>query len=73
MSENEKTGIDWWLSLLKDKDPKVRKKAVQALGEIRNRRAFKPLTTALKDRDAAVRAHAVIAVSRFKDPLRGTL
>ena len=68
MKGNEKSGIDWWLSLIRDRDPKVRRKAAQALGEIHPPKALKPLTAALHDPDYGVRAHAVMALARFSEP-----
>ena len=50
-----------WLSALTDKDPKVRKKAADVLGNVgvADPAVLHALTEALKDRDPQVRAQAV--------------
>jgi hypothetical protein len=49
------------IHLMQDADPEVRKKAIQALGDIGDRDAGPTLTTALGDADQQVRWEAVLA------------
>src|SRR6516164_7322087 len=53
-----------WAGSLRDRDPKVRKKAVEALGHAgaADPAAVPALVGALKDRDAGVRDAAVLAL-----------
>lgn len=52
---------------LKDKNPKVRKKAAQALGKIKDVRAVEPLIAALKDENPEVRLWTVSALGNIRD------
>src|SRR5262245_34840571 len=53
-----------WLQELRKPDPKVRKKAVAALGHVGalDPAAIPALTGAVKDRDTAVRSEAILAL-----------
>ena len=55
------------IAALKDEGYKVRCYVVEALGEIRDKRAVQPLITALKDESSAVRREAAEALGRIGD------
>ena len=56
--------VSYWLDELKKPDPKARKKAVRELGHVgaADPAAIPAVTAAVKDRDAAVRRDAVLAL-----------
>ena len=56
--------VAYWLQELQKPDPKLRKKAVAALGHVGalDPAAIPALTGAVKDRDAAVRSEAILAL-----------
>jgi HEAT repeat protein len=56
--------VEHWVRALQDPNPKLRKKAVTALGHVgtADPAALPALTAAVKDRDAAVRDQAVLAL-----------
>jgi HEAT repeat protein len=53
-----------WVEAARDHDPKVRKKAVDALGNVAatDSGALSALVAAVRDRDAKVRAEAILAL-----------
>lgn len=53
---------------LKDKNPIVRRHAVQALGVIKDPRAVEPLVAVLNDKDPLIQRQAIKALGRIKDP-----
>jgi HEAT repeat protein len=55
------------LAALKDKDPKVRRQAADALGRLRDKAATEPLVAALKDDDRGVRWSAASALGALGD------
>jgi HEAT repeat protein len=56
--------IEHWLSAMHDADPKLRLKAVKALGNVgpHHPKAIPALSDALQDRDANIRAQASLAL-----------
>ena len=61
--------IDYIIKALEDEDHMVRMTAARILGESRDRRAVKPLVTALRtDKHYAVRQQAAHALGKIKDP-----
>ncbi len=56
--------VSYWLDELKKPDPKARKKAVRELGHVgpADPAAIPAVTAAVKDKDAAVRREAVLAL-----------
>jgi HEAT repeat protein len=70
-----KPAVDILLPRLKDKDPELRLLAADALGDIRDGRAIKPLIAALNDPD--IRSSVSIALTKHgvaaAKPLRGLL
>ncbi|MFC1844243.1 HEAT repeat domain-containing protein [Thermodesulfobacteriota bacterium] len=74
-SHNDAVGL---IKKLSEKNPLVRLKAANALGEIKDARAVDPLIAILNDTDPVVRASAVRALGEIKDaravdPLIGIL
>ena len=67
--------VSYWVKALEDSDARVRKKAVDKLGNVGNAdpQAFPAVLTALKDKDAAVREAAVVALPKFGDRARESL
>ena len=58
--------IECLIAALKDKDSNVREAAAEALGELGDKRAVKPLLTALKkDKDSNVRDAAAKALGKL--------
>jgi HEAT repeat protein len=55
------------LAALKDKDPKVRRQAAEALGRLGDKAAVEPLIAALKDDDRGVRWSAASALGALAD------
>lgn len=55
------------LTALKDDNARVRTRAAEALGQIKDTRAIEPLIAALKDENADVRREAAEALGRMKD------
>ena len=55
------------LAALKDKDPKVRREAADALGRLRDKAATEPLVASLKDDDRGVRWSAAEALGAIGD------
>jgi HEAT repeat protein/beta-lactamase regulating signal transducer with metallopeptidase domain len=53
--------------LLRDEDPRVRRQAAWALGEIADPQSFDTLIAALKDQDQEVRKNVRVAISEIKD------
>ncbi len=60
--------VDGLIAALRHSDPRVRREAAQALGELGDERARKPLSIALDDNDHAVRAAAADAVGKLINP-----
>ena len=52
------------MALVKDASPEVRRRALHALGELRDTRAIATVTSALKDQDVNVRRAAAFALER---------
>jgi HEAT repeat protein len=50
---------------LKDKDPSIRQSVIQALGQMEDPRAMRPLSAALEDTDQNVRIAAVRALGKM--------
>lgn len=61
------TSFDSWTSDLKDKDPNIRIKAADALGNGQNDYAVVPLIQILNDADPNVRLHAATALNSLID------
>ena len=59
--------INGLINQLKNNDRNVQKKAAEALGKIRDKKAVDPLIVALKDEDWQVREEAVLALGRIGD------
>jgi HEAT repeat protein len=55
------------MAALKDGDPAIRKQAVIALGDWRDRRATDEIIRSLKDADDDVRLEAVVALGKIAD------
>jgi HEAT repeat protein len=53
--------------LLRDEDPRARRQAAWALGEIADPLSFETLVAALKDQDQGVRKNVRVAISEIKD------
>ena len=53
------------IGAVKDKSPEVRRRVINALGEIGDARALDALTLALKDEDAAIRRSAAMAIAEI--------
>jgi HEAT repeat protein len=64
-----------WLQELQKPDPKVRKKAVAALGHVGalDPAAIPALTGAVKDRDATVRSEAILALLNIGPPAKDAI
>ena len=62
--------VSHWLEAVKSPDPKTRKKAVDVLGNVgpADPAAIPALTDAVRDKDAAVRDAAVLALSKIGPP-----
>jgi HEAT repeat protein len=56
------------IGALRDENRLVRRRAAEALGEIRDARAVEPLIGALRDRDSWVRRRAAEALEKIGDP-----
>jgi vesicle coat complex subunit len=61
------TAVEPLLAALKDDDPAIRRQAVIALGDRRERRATDEIIRSLKDVDDDVRLEAVIALGKIGD------
>jgi HEAT repeat protein len=57
--------VIYLIDALDDEDENVRSRSAWALGEIRDKRAVKPLMEKLKDKNASVRWKTAIALSKF--------
>lgn len=62
------TAFEPLVDALKDSDPAVRRQAVIALGDRKDRRATGEIIRSLKDRDDDVRLEAVVALGKIGDP-----
>jgi HEAT repeat protein len=62
--------VSHWTEAAKSPDPKVRKKAIDVLGNVgpADRAAIPALIAAVKDKDASVRDAAVLALSKIGPP-----
>ena len=60
-----KPAVPVLISMLKDKDPEVRRSAAQALGTIRDARAVRALVVCLSESDEATRTVCVDALTRY--------
>lgn len=61
------SAIDLLIKTLGDKEPVVRRAAIQALGELKATNAVAPLTEYLKDEDQSIRKTSAIALGRIGD------
>lgn len=61
------TAYEPLMDALKDSDPAVRRQAINALGNMGDRRATEEIIRSLKDSDDAVRLEAVIALGKIGD------
>ena len=59
------TSVDALIAAAKDKNADVRRRVINALGEIGDERALDTLTQALKDEDAAIRRSAAMAIAEI--------
>ena len=57
----------WCLWQVASRNPARRAAAVEALGKLRDKRAFEPLSAAVRDADADVRRQAVAALAALGD------
>jgi HEAT repeat protein len=64
--------VGHWVQAVRDPDARVRKRAVNVLGNVgtADPAALPALTVAVSDRDAAVRAAAVLALLKIGPPAR---
>ena len=60
--------VDRLIWELRNDDLWARRRAAEALGEIKDPRAVEPLIAALKDEDEEVRMRAAVALGEIKDP-----
>jgi len=67
--------VSHWIEAAKSSDPKVRKRAVDVLGNVgpADPAAIPALITATKDKDAAVRDAAVLGLSKIGPPAADAL
>jgi HEAT repeat protein len=67
--------VQHWLEALKDRDSRLRKRAVEALGAVgtADPAAVPALAEAVRDRDAAVRTAAVLCLLRIGPAARDAL
>jgi HEAT repeat protein len=67
--------VGHWLSAAKSPDPKVRKKAVDVLGNVgpADPAAIPALANAVRDKDPAVRTAAILALSKIGKPAAAAL
>jgi HEAT repeat protein len=60
--------VDELIGLLESRDEYVRMEAAKALGNLKDRRALKPLSRILYDEDSLVRIYAIYSLGKINDP-----